>query len=140
MAGKQPTTKKSLKLQLTLRRSRLNTKLLSRSNLPVQSPYRTWRILRGHLSGVTLRPQVTPGRLSVPLPLGTEVRWGEQRKGRALCHVSCGSRRALVSSFHYALPQVRTRTASCKCTCKPGQATLGHQHLTVSSWSKRTNL
>lgn len=86
MAGKQPATNKSLKLQLTFRCSRLNKILLSSSNILVQSPHHTWRSLRGHLSGVTLRPQVTRADLSVPslplFPLGTEGKWqSRQRTG-----------------------------------------------------------
>lgn len=79
VTGKQPTTNKSLELQLTLGCSRLNTKLLSSSNVLAQSPHRTLRS-----QGAIFLGQPSGPRWSQPLLSASSwaQRWGQRNRKR----------------------------------------------------------
>ena len=120
VTGKQPTTNKSLGLQLTLGCSRLNKKLLSSSNVLAQSPEPHVEEPRGHLSGATLRPQVIPAP-AVCLPLGTEVRPEEQEKEKAVCMAPAAARMLWFPVWITLFTMAERRGGSHRGTQEPGE-------------------
>ena len=145
VTGKQPTTNKSLGLQLTLGCSRLNKKLLSSSNVLAQSPHRTLRS-----QGAIFLGQPSGPRWSQPPPPASSwaQRWGQRNRKRKkpcawpLLQPEC-------FGFQFELRSLQWQNAEGAHTDAPktqvrNNTAEGHPLrawlLTVSPWSEHTNI